>query len=167
MEGDDELQQAVRVGLFHVLQAGARAERRAIPAKGLTGPGYDGHAFWDTETYVLPALTYTRPDAAATRCAGGTPRWTWPATGRATSGCDGAAFPWRTIRGEETSGYWPAGTAAFHINADIADAVVRYQARARTRLRPRLRRGAAGRDGAAVGVARPLRRRTGRSASTG
>ena len=41
-------------------------------------------------------------------------------------GRKGAAFPWRTIRGEETSGYWPAGTAAFHINADIADAVVRY-----------------------------------------
>src|SRR5213078_5338838 len=33
---------------------------------------------------------------------------------------------WRTIRGQETSGYWPAGTAAFHINADIADAVLRY-----------------------------------------
>ena len=43
-----------RFGLFHVLQAGARAENRAIPAKGLTGPGYDGHAFWDTETFVLP-----------------------------------------------------------------------------------------------------------------
>src|SRR5205085_2285695 len=41
-------------------------------------------------------------------------------------GLDGAAFPWRTIRGQETSGYWPAGTAAFHINADIADAVARY-----------------------------------------
>jgi alpha,alpha-trehalose phosphorylase len=41
---------------------------------------------------------------------------------------EGAAFPWRTIRGEECSGYWPAGTAAFHINADIADAVRRYVA---------------------------------------
>ena len=39
---------------------------------------------------------------------------------------DGAAFPWRTIRGQECSAYWPAGTAAFHINADIADAVLRY-----------------------------------------
>jgi alpha,alpha-trehalose phosphorylase len=38
----------------------------------------------------------------------------------------GAAFPWRTIRGEECSGYWPAGTAGFHINAAIADAVRRY-----------------------------------------
>src|SRR5205814_1842524 len=42
----------------------------------------------------------------------------------------GAAFPWRTIRGHESSGYWPAGTAAFHIAAAIADAVARYQAAA-------------------------------------
>ena len=72
-------------------------------------------------------LTYTAPRRGrATRCAGGTRRSTWPASGRAQLGPQGAAFPWRTIRGEETSGYWPAGTAAFHINADIADAVVRY-----------------------------------------
>src|SRR5439155_17862384 len=43
-------------------------------------------------------------------------------------GLEGAVFPWRTIRGQETSGYWPAGTAAFHIAADIADAVARYRA---------------------------------------
>nr|WP_204261701.1 glycoside hydrolase family 65 protein [Blastococcus saxobsidens] len=126
IEGDDELQQAVRVGMFHVLQAGLRGERQAIPAKGLTGPGYDGHTFWDTETYVLPVLTYTAPSAARDAL-----RWrhsTLPlARERAQElGLRGAAFPWRTIRGEETSGYWPAGTAAFHINADIADAVARY-----------------------------------------
>ncbi|HEX5268736.1 MAG TPA: hypothetical protein VFW24_18365, partial [Acidimicrobiales bacterium] len=65
VEGDAELQQAVRFSLFHVLQAGARAEGRAIPAKGLTGPGYDGHCFWDTEAYVLPVLTNVAPDAVA------------------------------------------------------------------------------------------------------
>ena len=65
VDGDPELQQAVRFSLFHVLQAGARAERRPIAAKGLTGPGYDGHAFWDTETFVLPVLTATVPGAAA------------------------------------------------------------------------------------------------------
>ena len=64
VEGDPDIQQAVRFGLFHVLQASARAERRAIAGKGLTGPGYDGHAFWDTEAFVLPVLTYT---AAARR----------------------------------------------------------------------------------------------------
>ncbi|MGY1722356.1 glycoside hydrolase family 65 protein [Blastococcus sp. SYSU DS0533] len=126
IEGDDELQQAVRVGMFHVLQAGLRGERQAIPAKGLTGPGYDGHTFWDTETYVLPVLTYTAPHAARDALI-----WRHTTLGLARErarvlGLRGAAFPWRTIRGEETSGYWPAGTAAFHINADIADAVVRY-----------------------------------------
>ncbi|MFG2819347.1 glycoside hydrolase family 65 protein [Kitasatospora sp. NPDC048365] len=126
IEGDVELQQAVRFALFHVLQAGARSEERAIPAKGLTGPGYDGHSFWDTETFVLPVLTYCLPAAVNQAL-----RWrhtTLPmARDRAAQlGLAGAVFPWRTIRGEECSGYWPAGTAAFHIGADIARAVVRY-----------------------------------------
>ncbi|HEX9034306.1 MAG TPA: glycosyl hydrolase family 65 protein, partial [Streptosporangiaceae bacterium] len=126
VDGDTEVQQAVRFGLFHVLQAGARGENRPIPAKGLTGTGYDGHAFWDTETFVLPVLTMTAPDAAASAL-----RWrhsTLPAAQKraAQLGYAGAAFPWRTITGEECSGYWPAGTAAFHVNADVADAVVRY-----------------------------------------
>jgi alpha,alpha-trehalose phosphorylase len=63
--GDPEIQQAIRFALFHVLQSAARAEQRAIPAKGLTGPGYSGHTFWDTEAYVLPVLVYTAPEAAA------------------------------------------------------------------------------------------------------
>jgi alpha,alpha-trehalose phosphorylase len=126
VDGDAEIQQAVRFGLFHILQAGARAEYRPIAAKGLTGSGYDGHTFWDTETYVLPVLMYTQPSAAADAL-----RWRHLVLAEARRhaadlGLAGAAFPWRTIRGQETSGYWPAGTAAFHINADIADAVVRY-----------------------------------------
>ncbi|HST46305.1 glycoside hydrolase family 65 protein [Jatrophihabitans sp.] len=126
LDGDDAVQQAVRFGLFHVLQAGARAEQRAIPAKGLTGPGYDGHAFWDTESFVLPVLTATAPKAAADAL-----RWRHSTLDLALERARvlqlaGAAFPWRTIRGQETSAYWPAGTAAFHINADIALAAVRY-----------------------------------------
>jgi alpha,alpha-trehalose phosphorylase len=128
VEGDPQLQQAVRFALFQVVQAGARAERRAIPAKGLTGRGYDGHTFWDMETYVLPVLTYTAPEAARDALC-----WRHSTLGLARARArelrlQGAAFPWRTIRGEECSGYWPAGTAAFHINADIADAVRRYVA---------------------------------------
>ncbi len=130
LEGDVELQQAVRFALFHTLQAGARAEQRAIAAKGLTGPGYDGHTFWDTERFVLPVLTYTAPQAAADAL-----RWRHATLDLAREragqlGLEGAAFPWRTIRGQECSSYWPAGTAAFHIAADVADAVVRYQAAA-------------------------------------
>ncbi|WP_027005575.1 glycoside hydrolase family 65 protein [Conexibacter woesei] len=127
VDGDGELQQAIRFSLFHVLQAGARAERRAIAAKGLTGSGYDGHAFWDSESFVLPVLTYTSPDAAADAL-----RWRFETLGLARDraqqlGWAGAAFPWRTITGQECSGYWPAGSAAVHIGADIADAVLRYQ----------------------------------------
>ncbi len=126
LDGDPEIQQALRFALFQVLQASARVENRAIPAKGLTGSGYDGHAFWDTEAFVLPVLTYTRPELVRSAL-------TWRhstldlARERARQlGLGGAAMPWRTIHGEECSGYWPAGTAAFHVNADVADAVRRY-----------------------------------------
>jgi trehalose/maltose hydrolase-like predicted phosphorylase len=127
VEGDPDCQQAVRFGLFHVLQASARAERRAIPGKGLTGTGYDGHTFWDTEGFVLPVLTYTAPYAAADAL-----RWrasTLELARERAAELDlaGAAFPWRTIRGQECSAYWPAGTAAWHINADIAMAFERYR----------------------------------------
>jgi alpha,alpha-trehalose phosphorylase len=126
VEGDPEIQQAVRFGLFHTLQAGARAEKRPIGSKGLTGPGYDGHTFWDAEMFVLPALTYTQPSAAADVL-----RWRHSTLDLAreraqTLGLQGAAFPWRTIHGEECSAYWPAGTAGFHIGAGIAEAVRRY-----------------------------------------
>ncbi|MFF3639291.1 glycoside hydrolase family 65 protein [Streptomyces sp. NPDC002250] len=126
IEGDTEIQQAVRFALYHVLQAAARAEQRAVPAKGLTGSGYDGHGFWDTEIFVLPLLTFVHPACVAEAL-----RWrqdTLPAArARARQfGLRGAAFPWRTIDGSECSGYWPAGTAAFHINADVAHAAVCY-----------------------------------------
>jgi alpha,alpha-trehalose phosphorylase len=128
LDGDAALQQAVRFALFHVVQAAARAELRAIPAKGLTGNGYDGHTFWDMDAYTLPVLTYTAPDAARDAL-----EWRHAtldlAEARARElGLKGVTFPWRTIRGQECSGYWPAGTAAFHINADIADAARRYVA---------------------------------------
>ena len=133
VDGDAEVQQAVRFGLFHILQAGARAEYRPIAAKGLTGSGYDGHTFWDTESFVLPVLMYTQPSAAADAL-----RWRHLVLPEAKQhaadlGLAGAAFPWRTIRGQECSGYWPAGTAAFHINADIADAVLPLPGRHRGR----------------------------------
>jgi alpha,alpha-trehalose phosphorylase len=126
IDGDPAVQQAVRFGLFHTFQAASRAEQRAIPAKGLTGPGYDGHAFWDTESFVLPVLTATAPHAVADAL-----KWRASTLDLAlerarTLKLRGAALPWRTIRGQECSGYWPAGAAAFHVNADVAVAAVRY-----------------------------------------
>ena len=128
LDGDPALQQATRFALFHVLQSAARTEGRAIPAKALTGSGYDGHSFWDMETYTLPVLTYVAPRAARDALL-----WRHStldlARARARElSLQGATFPWRTISGHECSGYWPAGTAAFHINADIGDAARRYVA---------------------------------------
>ncbi|GAB2621077.1 glycosyl hydrolase [Paractinoplanes abujensis] len=128
LDGDDQVQQGTRFGLFHVLQAGAQAGPHPIPSKGLTGNGYDGHTLWDNESYVLPVLTYTHPASVRQAL-----RWRHSTLDAARERArelrlDGAAFPWRTISGPECSGYWPAGTAALHINADIADAVLRYHA---------------------------------------
>lgn len=128
IDGDPRLQQGIRYAIFQVIQAAARAERCAIPAKGLTGRGYDGHTFWDMETYTLPVLTYVDPGAVRDALL-----WRHSTLAKAQDrarelGLAGATFPWRTIGGEECSGYWPASTAAFHINADVADAVRRYVA---------------------------------------
>ena len=126
--GQPEVQQALRWNLFQLAQASARAEGSGVPAKGVTGSGYGGHYFWDTEVYVMPFLTYTSPrlarnalrfryqmlDAARKRAGELTQR--------------GALFPWRTINGEEASAYYAAGTAQYHIDADISYALSKYVA---------------------------------------
>lgn len=126
VEGNPELQLAVRFALFELLQASVQVDETGIPAKGLTGLGYKGQYFWDQETYVLGALTYLNPEATASVL-----RYrhkTLPAArdrARVVSE-EGALFPWRTIGGEAASAYFPAGTAAYHIDADVAHAVDRY-----------------------------------------
>lgn len=125
--GDPALQQGIRFNLFSLLQSAGKDGQSNIAAKGLTGPGYDGHYFWDTEIYVIPCLSYTQPevarqllsfrfqqlDAARQRA-------------RQMSHRQGALYPWRTIGGEECSAYFPAGTAQYHINAAIAYAIRCY-----------------------------------------
>jgi len=121
-----EIQQAIRFNLFHILQASARAEDRGVPAKGLTGQAYEGHYFWDTEIYVLPFLIYTSPRIAKNLL---TFRYRMLPQARARArelGHRGAMFPWRTISGEEASAYYAAGTAQYHINADIMFALRKY-----------------------------------------
>ena len=126
LPGQPELQQAVRWNLFSVIQAAARAEEQGIPAKGVTGSGYGGHYFWDTEIYVLPFLTYTSPYAARNAL-----RFRYSllpaARTRARELCQkGALFPWRTINGHEASAYYAAGTAQYHIDADVAYGLSQY-----------------------------------------
>jgi alpha,alpha-trehalose phosphorylase len=121
-----EIQQAIRFNLFHILQASARAEDMGVPAKGLTGQAYEGHSFWDTEIYLLPFLTYTSPRIARNLL---TFRYKMLPQARARAkelGHRGAMFPWRTINGEEASAYYAAGTAQYHINADIMYALRKY-----------------------------------------
>ncbi len=100
LDGDAELQQAARFALFHILQAGARGEKRPIAAKGLTGPGYDGHTFWDTESFVLPVLTYTSPRAAARCAALATPHARPRARAREPAGARGRRLPLAHDRGK-------------------------------------------------------------------
>ncbi len=124
--GRDDLQQAVRWNLLSVIQAAARAEADGVPAKGVTGSGYGGHYFWDTEIYVMPFLTYTSPYAARNAL-----RFRYSmldaARQRARELCQrGALFPWRTINGQEASAYYAAGTAQYHIDADVAYALSQY-----------------------------------------
>ncbi len=126
VDGLPDVQQAVRWNLFQLGQAAMRAGSHGIAAKGLTGSGYGGHYFWDTECYVLPFLTYTHPQAArnALRFRHG---MLDDARRRAAEMAQyGALFPWRTINGHEASAYFAAGTAQYHINADISYALMKY-----------------------------------------
>jgi len=121
-----EMQQALRWNLFQILQASARAEGTGIPAKGLTGQTYEGHYFWETEIYVLPFLTYAAPRVACNLL-----KFRHSMLDKARQRAEevnqqGALFPWRTINGEEASAYYAAGTAQYHINADIVYALKKY-----------------------------------------
>jgi alpha,alpha-trehalose phosphorylase len=128
--GDDPslaaMQQAIRFNLFHLAQASARADGLGVPAKGVTGSGYEGHYFWDTEIYVIPFLTYTQP-ALARNTLHFRSVMLPAARDRAQElAASGAMYPWRTINGEEASAYYAAGSAQVHIDADIAYALTKY-----------------------------------------
>ncbi len=129
IQGKDSeaLQQGIRFNLFHILQSAGRDGRTGMGAKGLSGEGYEGHYFWDTEMYVLPVFVYTEPETAR-RLLDYRYGTLEQARERARIlGHDkGALFPWRTINGEEASTYYPLGTAQYHINADIAYALSLY-----------------------------------------
>lgn len=127
IEGDPALQQGLRFNLFHLLQAAGRDGQTSVGGKGLTGEGYEGHYFWDTEMYVFPFFLYTMPEVSRALL-----EYRFNTLERARARARqmahhrGALFPWRTINGDECSAYFPAGTAQYHINADIAFAIRRY-----------------------------------------
>ena len=126
VRGAPEVQRAVRFNLFQLMQATARADGLGVAAKGVSGRGYEGHYFWDAEIYVLPFLIHANPEWAKAllrmRCA------MLPAARRRARevGHRGALFPWRTINGQEASAWYAAGTAQYHINADVTYAMHHY-----------------------------------------
>lgn len=127
IKGDELLQQAIRFNMFHLLQSVGRDGKTNIAAKGLSGEGYEGHYFWDTEIYILPFFLYNNPDISRKLL-----EYRYSILPKARERArimsheKGALYPWRTIAGEECSAYFPAGTAQYHINADIAFAIKRY-----------------------------------------
>ena len=124
--GHAGIQQAIRYNLLTLAQASGRADGQGVPAKGVTGSGYEGHYFWDSEVYVAPFLTYTSPEVARNLMHFRS-RMLPAARDRARELSQrGALFPWRTINGEEASAYYAAGTAQVHIDADVAHALVQY-----------------------------------------
>ena len=126
ISGHDEMQQAVRWNLFQLAQAAVRADGLGVPAKGVTGNGYSGHYFWDTEIYLVPFLAYTSPLWA--RNALRIRETMLPAARDRARKLNeaGALFPWRTINGEEASAHYAAGTAQYHINADVTYALAKF-----------------------------------------
>ena len=161
------LQQAMRFALFPVVQAAARAEGRAIPAKGLTGRGYDGHSFWDMETYTLPVLTYVAPTAARDALL-----WRHSTLDMARARArelriGGATFPWRTISRQGVLGLLARRHGGVpHQRRHRRRRAALHRARPATRSSSAARRRAARRDRPAVALARPPRRRRATSAST-
>lgn len=125
--GEDALLQGIHFNLFHIMQSAGRDGKTGMGAKGLSGEGYEGHYFWDTEMYVIPVLVYTNPELARKLL-----DYRFSTLNQARDRArvlgheKGALYPWRTINGEEASTYFPLGTAQYHINADISYAFWLY-----------------------------------------
>ncbi|MEF7438789.1 glycosyl hydrolase family 65 protein [Paenibacillus lautus] len=127
IQNDDQLQEGIRFNLFQLLQSAGRDKHSNISAKGLSGEGYEGHYFWDTEIYMFPVFLMTQPDIARQLLL-----YRYSTLEQARDRAremghrQGALFPWRTISGTECSSFFPSGTAQYHISADIAYSYIQY-----------------------------------------
>lgn len=127
IDGDAQLQEGIRFNLFQLLQSVGKDPVSNIAAKGLSGEGYEGHYFWDTEIYMFPVFLMTSPEIAKNLLL-----HRYSILGSAKERAmemgheKGALFPWRTISGPESSSFFPAGTAQYHISADIAYSYIQY-----------------------------------------
>lgn len=124
--GDDTLQQALRFNLMQLHQSTGRDGMSSLAAKGLTGSGYEGHYFWDTEIYGMPFFNHTDRKTARALIMYRVSILDQARNRARELSQRGALYPWRTINGLEASAYFPAGTAQYHINADIAYSILQY-----------------------------------------
>lgn len=127
IDGDTQLQEGIRFNLYQLLQSVGKDPVSNIAAKGLSGEGYEGHYFWDTEIYMFPVFLMTNPEIAKNLLLH---RYSILDSARARAKelghTKGALFPWRTITGPESSAFFPAGTAQYHISADVAYSYIQY-----------------------------------------
>ena len=127
LEGDEELEKAFRFNVYQLLQSAGKDSISHMAAKGLSGEGYEGHYFWDTEMYVQPLFTLTSPHISKALI-----EYRYSTLDKARANArllghkKGALFPWRTINGSECSGFFPAGTAQYHIDGAVAYSVIMY-----------------------------------------
>lgn len=125
--GDEAMNNAISFNMYQLLQSAPKDRHCSVSAKGLSGEGYEGHYFWDTEMFILPFFTLNNPDTARALLS-----FRFNTMDKARENArllghkKGVLFPWRTITGRECSGYYPSGTAQYHINGDIAYAVISY-----------------------------------------
>jgi len=139
IEGDDAAQRAVRYNLFQLLIAAPWYDDRvSIPARTLSGFGYRGHVFWDSDIFIVPFFAYTQPEIARNLLMY---RYhTLPGARRKAQENDheGAQYAWESAAaGDETTPRWVPGPAGeliriwtgdiqIHISADVAYTVWRY-----------------------------------------
>ncbi len=126
VSGDDEIQRALRLNMFQLHQSTGTDGKTSLSAKGLTGSGYEGHYFWDTEIYGMPFFTFSSPQTARSLIQYRITILDKARMRAREMSQKGALYPWRTINGLEASAYYPAGTAQYHINADIAYSILQY-----------------------------------------
>ena len=127
VSGDEELQSQLDFCLWGMLCSAGKDGLSNVAAKGLSGEGYEGHYFWDSEIYVLPFFLNTEPEIAKALLTYRCRHLDFArAHARIMGHESGALYPWRTIAGSECSSHYPTGSAQYHINGDIAGAFLNY-----------------------------------------
>jgi trehalose/maltose hydrolase-like predicted phosphorylase len=140
VEGDADLQRAIRFALFHLMASAADTGEAAVGARGLTGPAYRGHVFWDSDVFVLPFLAATHPEAARAMLEYRVRRLPAAREFARSLGRQGARFPWESA--EDGRDVTPeaarlatgqlvairTGELEEHITGDVAWAAAHYLA---------------------------------------